>query len=290
LPRCTFPATGSPVVCAFSGGPDSTALVALARRHGLTVTAHHVDHQLRPESGAEAEQAGRIAAALGIAFVLHRVPVTAGPNLEARARAVRRGVLPHDALTGHTADDQAETVLLRLLRGSGASGLAAIEPGARHPLLRLRRAETHAIAAAVAAEYEVALVRDASNDSPAHRRNRVRHEALPLLADIAGRDVVPLLTRTADLLRADEAFLDALATGIDPTDAKALSAAEPVLARRAVRRWLATDGYPPDAAAVERVLEVARGAALACELAGGVRVARTGQRLSIRPPEAAPGR
>jgi tRNA(Ile)-lysidine synthase len=269
------------VAVAFSGGPDSTALLALALRHGLRPTAHHVDHQLRPQSGAEAEQATAIAVALGCDVVVHRVVVAPGPNLEARARDARRTVLPSDVLTGHTADDQAETVLLRLLRGSGAAGLSAIAPGPTHPLLALRRSETHAVAAAVAAEYGVAPVVDPSNAAPEHRRNRVRQELLPLLADVAERDVVPLLARTADLLRVDEELLTRLAADIDPTDAKALAAADPALARRAVRRWLTVAGYPPDAAAVERVLAVARGEATACELSGGTRITRTAQRLTI---------
>src|SRR5690606_37345133 len=108
-----------------------------------------VDHGLRPESAAEARQASAIAAALGAGFVLHTVAVAPGPNLEARARAARHAALPHGSLTGHTADDQAETVLLRLLRGSGAAGLSAIEPGPQHPLLDLRRSDTEAVAAAV---------------------------------------------------------------------------------------------------------------------------------------------
>ena len=266
---------------AFSGGPDSTALLALARHAGLVVTAHHVDHGLRPTSGAEADQAAAIAVALGCPIVVHRVAVAPGANLEARARAARRAALPAGAMTGHTADDQAETVLLRLLRGAGAAGLAAIEPGPRHPLLGLRRAETHTVADAVTAVHGLSPVRDPSNDSPAHRRNRVRAEVVPLLADVAARDVVPLLTRTADLLRADEALLARLAAEIDPTDARALAAADPALARRAVRGWLTVSGYPPDAAAVERVLGVARGDALGCELNGGLRVTRSAQRLTL---------
>lgn len=272
---------------AFSGGPDSTALLALARRHGLIVTAHHVDHGLRASSGAEAAQASDLAAALGCAVVVHRASVTPGANLEARAREARRAVLPTGAMTGHTADDQAETVLLRLLRGAGASGLAAIEPGPTHPLLGLRRAETAAIAALVATEHGVTIVDDPSNRDPSIRRNRVRHEVLPLLADVADRDVVPLLTRTADLLRADDAVLERAAATLDPTDARALTAAEPALARRAVRRWLTVAGYPPDAAAVERVLSVAAGEAVACELPGGTRVERSRQRLGLRGPAVA---
>lgn len=266
---------------AFSGGPDSTALVALAVRHGLHVTAHHVDHGLRPESADDAARAVAIAEAFGCPAEVHRVSLPPGPNLEARARAARRSVLPAGHLTGHTADDQAETVLLRLLRGAGAAGLAAIEPGPEHPLLAVRRAETHAVAARFAAESGLRVVHDPSNDSPAHTRNRVRHEVLALLDDVAGRDVVPLLVRTADLLRADDGVLDRLAAAVDPTDACQLAAADPALARRAVRRWLSVAGYPPDAASVERVLSVARGEARACELTGGWRVSRSRQRLSV---------
>ena len=277
LARCTFPPTGSSVACAFSGGPDSTALVALAARHGLDTVAHHVDHGLRAESAAEADTAERIAAALDVPFVRHSVEVTPVPNLEARARAARRGALPEGALTGHTADDQAETVLLRLLRGSGGGGLSGIEPGPAHPILALRRSETEA----VCNELGIEPVRDASNASPAMWRNRVRHELLPLANDIAGRDLTPILARTAGLLRDDGAILDELAAGVDATDAVAVAQTPPAIARRALRRWLTVDGYPPDAASVERVLAVARGEAVACELSDGRRVERSRQRFRI---------
>jgi tRNA(Ile)-lysidine synthase len=262
---------------AFSGGPDSSALLALACRHGLHATAHHVDHRLRPTSADEADRAREIAAALGAPFVLHTADVGAGPNLEARARAARRGLLPPGAMTGHTADDQAETVLLRLLRGSGGDGLAAIEPGPTHPILALRRSETEQVCCALGID----PVCDPTNAEPVGWRNRVRHELLPLATDIAGRDLVPVLARTAGLLRDEQVLLDELAGAIDPTDARAVRDAPPALARRALRRWLTVDGYPPDAAAIERVLAVARGEAEACELPGGRRVERHGQRFGI---------
>lgn len=278
--RCSFPARGTLVSCAFSGGPDSTALVALAHRAGLVVTAHHVDHRLRPESGHEAERARAIAAELGVGFEVHVVDVGSGPNLEARARAARLGVLPAGSMTGHTADDQAETLLLRLLRGSGSDGLSAMAPGMVHPILGLRRAETERTCALLGLD----PVRDASNTTWPGWRNRVRHELLPLAVDIAGRDVVPILGRTADLLRDEHELLDSLAAGIDATDARAVAAAPPALARRALRRWLTAAGYPPDAAAIERVLAVARGEAEACELPGGRRVQRSEQRFHIVDP------
>ncbi len=246
-------------------------------RHGLDVVAHHVDHGMRPESAAEADSAEQIAATLDVRFVCHTVDVAPGPNLEARARHARRTALPAGALTGHTADDQAETVLLRLLRGSGGDGLSGIEPGPLHPILALRRSETEAVCAQLGIE----PVRDASNASPAMWRNRVRHELLPLANEISGRDLTPILARTAGLLRDDGAILDQLAATVDASDAIAVAAAPPAVARRALRRWLEVDGYPPDAASIERVLAVARGEAVACELSDGRRVERRQQQFRI---------
>jgi len=251
------------------------ALLVLAVAAGCRVTAVHVDHGLRPGSGAEAGAVDAVATRLGASFRAERVHVEPGPNLEARARAARFSVLPPDVLTGHTADDQAETVLLNLLRGAALDGLTGMGPG-RHPLLRLRRAETRALCAAEGID----PFEDPSNDDPSRRRNRVRHELVPLLCAIAERDVGAVLARQAELLREDAELLVALAAALDPTDAHALAAAPPPLARRAVRAWL-QDGYPPGAATVERVLDVARGRARATDVGGGRRVARSGGRLYL---------
>jgi tRNA(Ile)-lysidine synthase len=147
-------------------------------------------------------------------------------------------------------------------------------------LLRLRRAETHALCD----DLGLVPVDDPSNASLAHRRNRVRHELLPLLDAIAERDVAALLARQADGLRAEADLLDELAAAVDPTDARALAAAPVAVARRAVRRWLTGTGpgaYPPDAATVERVLAVARGEAAGCDVGGGRHVRRSAMRLSL---------
>ena len=258
-----------------SGGPDSLALLVLAVEAACRVTAVHVDHGLRPGSAAEADVVAAVARHRGAAFRAERVTVPPGPNLEARARAARYAVLPPDVLTGHTADDQAETVLVNLLRGSGLDGLAGMR-AAGHPLLRIRRSETRALCAGLG----LTPVEDPTNASLAHRRNRIRHELLPLLDAIADRDVAALLARQASSLRDEADLLDSLARALDPTDARALTAAPAAWARRAVRLWL-TGGYPPDAAAVERVLTVARGEAVACDIGGGRRVERSGQRLRL---------
>lgn len=279
LARCAFPPAGTEVTCAVSGGADSSALLVLAQASGCRPTAVHVDHRIRPGSSAEAEVVADLARSLGAGFRSEQVTVPPGPNLEARARAARYAVLPDDVLTGHTADDQAETVLLNLVRGAGLDGLAGMRPE-RRPLLRLRRRETEALCA----DLGLATVEDPSNRDPSFRRNRVRHELLPLLDDIAERDVAALLARQAEVLREDADHLSAEASSLDPTDARALAAAPVALARVAVREWVrsGTDlGHPVDLATVERVLAVARMDAAATDLVGGWRVERTGGRLRL---------
>jgi tRNA(Ile)-lysidine synthase len=280
LPRCSFPPTGAQVTCAVSGGADSTALAVLAVAAGCTVDVVHVDHGLRPGSAAEAEVVARTASRLGVTMRSVRVEVAPGPNLEARARAARYAVLPPDVLTGHTADDQAETVLVNLLRGAAATGLAGIRPGVRRPLLGLRRADTVELCGLTG----LSVVDDETNCDPRFVRNRVRHRVLPLLAEVSGRDLVPVLVRQADLLRDDDDLLTALAGQLDVTDARALAAAPLPLARRAVRSWLSAaeaEMHPPDLATVDRVLDVAAGHRVACEVAGGLRVERHRQRLVL---------
>jgi tRNA(Ile)-lysidine synthase len=280
LGRCSFPPAGTPLDCAVSGGADSLALLVLACTAGCDVTALHVDHGLRPDSATEAGVVAAAAERFGARFRSRRVDVPPGPNLEARAREARYAVLPPGVATGHTADDLAETVLLNLVRGAGLDGLAPMlrrdDERVRRPLLSLRRAETRALCEVLGLH----PVADPSNDDPAFVRNRIRHELLPVLDAIAERDVAAVLVRQARVLREEADLLDALAAALDPSDAKALAAAPPPLARRAVRRLLAGE-HPPDAAGIERVLAVARNEAKACEVAGGVRVRRSHGRLIV---------
>jgi len=283
LGRCAFPEPGSPLVCAVSGGPDSLALLVLAVTHGLVVEAVHVDHKLRPTSAAEADVVRDAARRLGARFRALSAPVPPGPNLEARARVLRRQVLPTPHATGHTADDQLETVLINLLRGAGLDGLAGMRVGPEHPLLRLRRSETHRLVEA----FGLVPVHDESNDDPRFLRNRLRHVLIPALAEASGRDLAVVVGRQAGLLAEEADWLDAEATlrVPDPADARALRAAPEVLARRALRLWLAPLlGAPPPARAVEDVLAVARGERRACELPTGLRVDRRAQRLRVCQP------
>lgn len=244
--------------------------------------AIHVDHGLRPGSS---DEAGRVAAAardVGAEFRAVSIRVESGPNLEARARELRYANLPSDVLTGHTADDLAETVVVNLLRGAGLPGLIGVRPTGGpsgevgHPLLELRRADTEAVCRAMG----WTPFTDPTNFDTTLLRNRVRHEVIPYLNEVSDRDLVPILARQSKLIADDSDLLDTLSEHIDPTDARALASSPPALARRAVRRWL-TKNHPPDAATIDRVLAVARGEAVACEIPGGHRVRRRNQVLSL---------
>jgi tRNA(Ile)-lysidine synthase len=280
----------APVVVGCSGGPDSVALLVLAVDAGLAPVAVHVDHGLRPGSATEAEAVGRLAEHLGARFRSEGADVHRGPNLEARAREARYDALERArvdlgadvVLVGHTADDQAETVLLNVLRGSAGSGLAGMAP--RHgrvvrPLLGYRREQTRTLCAALG----LAVLADPMNDDRAFRRVAIRHDVLPLLSELAERDLVPVLARQADILRSESEYLDALAArawpDADPPSARALLELPLPLARRAVRQWVGTP--PPSSLEVERVLAVAAGEARATELAGRRAVRRTSGRLVL---------
>ena len=287
LARCRFPSPGTSVVCAVSGGADSTALLLLALAAGCRPSVVHVDHGLRAESSADADHVRALGERLGVPVEVVRVEVAPGPNLEARARTARHAVLPAGALLGHTADDQAETMLINLLRGAGPAGLAGMAADDRRPLLALRRHETVGLCRA----HGLAPVDDAMNHDDRFARTRVRDELLPLMSHIAGRDVVPVLVRQAGVFGDLADLVDELAAPLDPTDARALAAARKPVARAAERRWLQAGtgaDHPPDLASVDRVLEVAAGGAKAAEVTGAWRVSRHGQRLRLAPIERAP--
>jgi tRNA(Ile)-lysidine synthase len=280
----------APVAVGCSGGADSVALLALAVDAGLSPIAVHIDHGLRDGAEHEPASVAAVAAQLGAGFEARRAPVTTGPNLEARARDCRYDALERAraevgaefVLVGHTADDQAETVLLNVLRGAAGAGLAGMSPRRGRivrPLLGFRRADTRAVCDAL----RIAVLDDPMNHDVEFRRVAIRREVLPMLSRLAARDLVPVLARQADILRSESEFLDALAVAAwpddDPPTVAALTALPPVLARRAVRNWL---GFPPPSSAeVDRVLAVAAGEARAVELAGGRAVRRSSGRLSI---------
>lgn len=280
LGRVNFPPPGTEVDLAVSGGPDSLALLVLAAEAGLRARVAHVDHAIRPGSGRDFAIVADVASRYGFDAVCHRVVVEPGPNLEARARAARRSVLPPGHMTGHTADDQSETVLLAVLRGAGPWGLAGMAADETHPLLRIRRTETRAVCDAVGLK----PVDDESNRDPAFRRNRVRHELIPLLDDIAGRDCVPVLARIAAHQRELSQELDRAAREIDPTNSAVVrSLASPLFAAVMRSWWRAETGqeHTPDAAALERMHQVAAGTAPRHDVIDGWEIARTGGVLRL---------
>src|SRR5262245_7657430 len=207
---------GETVLVAVSGGPDSVALLdvlaELAPRLDVRLAVAHVHHGLRAEADADAEVARAHAERLGLACFLERVSVRTAPpweGLEAEARRARLAALEARAraigadriATGHTADDQAETVLMRLLDGAGPRGLAGIafvRDRLIRPLLASRRADV----VAHLGRRGLAWAEDASNRDPRIRRNRIRHEVLPYLAGVCGPSVADALCRSAALSRA----------------------------------------------------------------------------------------
>jgi tRNA(Ile)-lysidine synthase len=275
---------GTRVVVGCSGGADSLALLTLACAHGFSVVAVYVDHGLRSNTAHDAAGVAEAAARFGAEFRLAHVDFDGRANLEARARDARYAALErvraevgaHAILVGHTRDDQAETVLLNFLRGSGTAGLAGMPArrgSIRRPLLGVRRAATREMCRALG----LVPVHDPMNDELRHRRVWLRREIVPALERGAQRDLVEVLARQADLLRDDDELLAGLAAESDPTDAAALARMPAAIARRAVRRRLRPP--PPSSATVERILEVARGERRAVELPGGERVERVGGRL-----------
>ena len=250
------------LVVGLSGGADSLALalttIDVAARAGIPVITVTVDHGLREGSAEEARRVADLAASLGARAVVETVTVDGPGGPEGAARDARRAALRAvgvregaPILLGHTMDDQAETVLLRLARGSGPSSLRAIAPLSREadgvtwlrPLLTLRRSDTEG----ACAQAGLAPVHDPTNDvdgpwraadgSPL-RRSALRHEAIPALASALGVDPVPALARTAALCAEDD---DALSDR-----ARELTAAARVAAARVAAARVADDTDPGD--------------------------------------------
>jgi tRNA(Ile)-lysidine synthase len=255
---------GDTVVVACSGGADSLALLAATifegHKQALRVVGATVDHGLQDDSAARAAAVVEQMAGLGVdETVTARVRVeSSGMGPEAAARHARYTVLDQVAerfgapvvLLGHTRDDQAETVLLGLTRGSGGRSLAGMRRGFdryRRPLLDVARAETVAACRAEGIDYWT----DPHNSDPAFLRSRVRERVLPVLEAELGPGIAETLARTADQLRTDMDHLDDLAEGVvgglpDPAPVRELSAL-PTAVRRRVLRLLALRAGAPAA-------------------------------------------
>jgi tRNA(Ile)-lysidine synthase len=320
-------ARSAPAVVACSGGADSLALaaaVAEVRRDGPPVLAAVVDHGLQEGSAAVARATAEALDALGIAAAVHPVSVHGAGGPEAAARRARYTALaaarPHPdspVLLGHTLDDQAETVLLGLGRGSGPRSIAGMRPWDApwcRPLLGVRRATTRAACTA----QDLPVWDDPHNDDARYTRVRLRREVLPLLEDVLAGGVAAALARTAEQLRDDGDALDALAAAVldaartgpgraaarepdpsrdpastpDPTrvaatlDPGLVAAAPPAVRRRALRAWLGECGVTGLTAvhlhAAEGVLTDGSGVA-SVALPGGLELIGAHGRLVLRP-------
>jgi tRNA(Ile)-lysidine synthase len=271
---------GSAVVVACSGGPDSLALAAatawVGERQGLDARAVVVDHGLQWGSEAVALEAADACRALGLAAEVVRVEVGRDGGPEAAARNARYAALEHAAgsggagavLLGHTLDDQAETVLLRLARGSGARSLSAMAASSglwRRPFLGLPRASVHAAAREVLEPLGRQPWADPHNDDSDFARVRVRALLTGLGAGL-GPGVVLGLARSAELLRDDADLLDSLAEGEharvvpadgdESADCGALAAMPAALRTRVIRLMCLRSGCPADALGVDHVRRI----------------------------------
>ena len=283
---------GSRLVVGVSGGADSTgllaALTALASsgRLPLELAVVHVDHGLRGEESArDARFVESLARHWRLPFFLHRVDLGPDPtNLEARARQARITALRATAgawrarwiVVGHTAEDQAETFLMRLARGGGVASLSAMAPrradGLLRPLLQERREEVR--------DYlrmrDIAWVEDSSNQEDRFFRNRVRQDLLPEMARVLGVDVTSRISDLTGELRVEaqlaDAWVENLMRGV-PDGELPLRLLEvvPAASARIVHQWLAQLGVPATRRQVRQLLAVATGSSPsgAVDLSGG---------------------
>jgi len=307
--RSALPGIGGPVVVALSGGADSLALAAAvafeAPKLGIEATAVVVDHALQEGSGAVASRAATAAGSLGLASRIVRVEVGHEGGIEAAARAARRAALVDAArelgagaiLLGHTLDDQAETVLLGLARGSGTTSLAGMASARAdagvtwlRPLLAVRRS----VARAACRAQGLDPWDDPHNADPRFARVRVRERVLPVLEAELGPGVADALARTAEQLREDtDAFAEMVDEAIEDivehaeagiaVSVAALAANPPALRHRIIRHVVASEFGT--SLTRTQTLEVAR---LVTDWRGqgpidlpGCRVARSGGRLEF---------
>ena len=283
---------GDTVICAVSGGADSVALLwglyLLKERLGITLAAAHFNHGLRgAESDRDEAFVRQFCEDYNIPFYVERKQVVAGPKgLEAAAREARYGffaTLPGKIATAHTADDNAETVFLHLVRGTGLKGLGAIAPingKVIRPMLNITRQEVLAFLA----EYHLSYVTDSSNLTDDFLRNRIRRHVMPLLKQENPR-LAENLSAMALRLRQDEAALSQ-----EPEyRVEVLRQMPPAIRSRAIAADLESWGVPePEAAHLELVEKIiaSNNPSARVNLPGGIIICRNYGVLERYQPEA----
>jgi tRNA(Ile)-lysidine synthase len=286
---------GDRVLVGLSGGPDSVALLHALKRLGHDVVAAHLDHGWRIESADEAAWVAARCAEWGVPCHVERMGVAPAGSMEEAAREARYAFLDRVAseagcgaiATGHHADDQAETLIFRLARGTGPAGLVGMRPRRLlpsgmpivRPLLAVSRAAImHALEA-----WGLPSLTDPTNADLGPSRNRIRHQVMPALASVSP-DAARHMAKLSELVREEEAtgeeedrrlakyLLRTFSTGWGELDRGALLAL-PLSRRRRLVRWVAGRLGAPvwDAVSLERLLDVAAGGG-AADLAGGWRV------------------
>lgn len=284
--------TGGPVVIGLSGGPDSLALVAAALAEGVPVLAVVVNHNLQEGSAQIAGEAAVQARALGASTrIVHvDVDVERGGSVEAAARQARYAALFEVAAeaagdraevwVAHTADDQAETLLLGALRGN-PSGMLQRSGNLVRPFLYLRRADT----VGACTELHLHPWHDPMNADPAFRRVAMRTEIIPALSDLLGGDAVPALARTADRIAQSNEVIRELASASTEMDCEELAGLPAVVRRFRIHAWLVEKHVHPNGAqldAIERLVTHWRGQ-VGVELAGSQVLKREAGRLVVVP-------
>ena len=253
---CHLICPGDTVVCAVSGGADSIALLwalyLLKEEWDLRLSAAHFNHRLRGEESDRDEAFVRdFCAGYGIPLQVGSAEVTPGKKgLEAAARDARYAFLrslPGKIATAHTADDNAETVLMRMVRGTGLKGLGAIAPvsgSVIRPMLSITRQDVEAFLE----EYCLSYITDSSNREDGFLRNRLRHHVMPLLAAENPR-FAENISAMALRLRLDEQALESQARTEFPPQVEALRAMSPAVRARALEHFLKKSGVrEPEAA------------------------------------------
>ena len=283
-----------PIAVALSGGADSAILAWASMESGSESRSIHVDHSL-PASGRLLQAAEEIASRLGIPFqVLKLEPSLAASEAEwreSRYAALEGALEPGEVLaTGHTADDQAETVLGNLLRGAGSSGLAGIPTrrgSVARPLLGVWRSQTRELSTLLGLPFHD----DPANTDTDIRRNSIRMELIPLLEERYNPRLRESLVRMARSIGSDETLLASIAAeapiDLEPGRARVVAGVlrtlpRPVSARvvRTALRWLRPP-HPGTAAEVDAIHQVALGATPRAEIEGGVVVRREGAFVTL---------